>query len=106
MSSVQYAVDGRVARITLNRPDRGNGINRGLITELEQSVEGADLDPAVSVLLLSGNGKGFCGGYDLVQRAEGQGQPEGEADLGDAASAAVRARDEDFGDLGASTFKG
>jgi len=68
-----YEVDGRVARITLDRPARGNGITRGLVTELEQCVERADLDPAVHVLLLSGNGKGFCGGYDLVESAEGQG---------------------------------
>ncbi len=70
MSAVQYAVAERVARITLNRPERGNGINRALVTELERCVEEADLDPEVHVVLLSGNGKGFCGGYDLVQTAE------------------------------------
>jgi enoyl-CoA hydratase len=72
--AVEYEVDGRVARLTLNRPERGNGLTRGLIAELERSVERADLDPAVHVLLLSGNGKGFCGGYDLVESAEGQGR--------------------------------
>jgi enoyl-CoA hydratase/carnithine racemase len=72
MSVVQYALDGRVARITLNRPERGNGITRAMLTALERAVEQADLDPDVSVLLLAGNGKGFCGGYDLVQSAEGQ----------------------------------
>jgi enoyl-CoA hydratase len=73
-----YEVTGRVARITLNRPERGNGITRGLVTELEQCVEQADLDPAVHVILLAGNGKGFCGGYDLVESAEGQGRMGGE----------------------------
>jgi enoyl-CoA hydratase/carnithine racemase len=73
MSAVAYEVTGRVARMTLNRPERGNGITRGLVTELERCVERADLDPEVHVLLLSGNGKGFCGGYDLVESAEGQG---------------------------------
>jgi len=68
-----YEVTGRIARITLNRPERGNGITRGLVTELERCVEGADLDPAVHVILLAGNGKGFCGGYDLVESAEGRG---------------------------------
>ena len=87
MSAVQYAVDGRVARITLNRPQRGNGINRTMLAQLEQAVERADLDPAVSVLLLSGQGKGFCGGYDLVQSAESQGQLEGEGDGEDDAAA-------------------
>jgi len=69
-----YAVTGRVARITLDRPERGNGITRGLVSELERCVERADLDPDVHVILLAGNGKGFCGGYDLVESAEGRGR--------------------------------
>jgi len=72
--AVLYEVDDRIARITLNRPERGNGITRGLIEELTRHVESADLDPAVHVLLLSGNGPGFCGGYDLVESAEGMGE--------------------------------
>jgi enoyl-CoA hydratase len=71
--TLAYEVTGRVARITLDRPERGNGITRRLVSELEGCVEQADLDPAVHVLVLSGNGKGFCGGYDLVESAEGQG---------------------------------
>src|SRR5947209_19340355 len=70
MPALTYEVDGRVARITLNRPERGNGITRGLVVELERAVEEADLDPRVHVLVLAGNGKGFCGGYDLVESAE------------------------------------
>jgi enoyl-CoA hydratase len=72
MSDVEYAVADRVARLTLNRPHRGNGITGRLVSELEVFVERADLDPQVHVLLLSGNGKGFCGGYDLVEYAEGR----------------------------------
>jgi enoyl-CoA hydratase len=74
IESMIYEVTGRVARITLDRPERGNGITRGLLSELERCVEQADLDPAVHVILLAGNGKGFCGGYDLVESAEGQGR--------------------------------
>ncbi len=70
---VSYEVDGRVARLTLDRPERGNGITRRLVTELAAAVERADLDPAVHVMVLSGNGPGFCGGYDLVESAEGMG---------------------------------
>jgi enoyl-CoA hydratase len=73
MATVEYEVADQVARLTLNRPERGNGITRALVTELEQAVERADLDPSAHVLLLSGRGKGFCGGYDLVESAEGQG---------------------------------
>jgi enoyl-CoA hydratase len=74
VTAVSYQVTDRVARLTLDRPERGNGINRELVSDLERLVERADLDPAVHVLLLSGNGKGFCGGYDLVESAEGQGR--------------------------------
>lgn len=80
LRNVTYEVAERVARITLNRPERGNGITRGLIDEMERCVERADLDPAVHVMLLAGNGKGFCGGYDLVESAEG-GRGLGEEDL-------------------------
>jgi enoyl-CoA hydratase len=82
--ALRYEVDGRIARITLDRPARGNGITRGMIDELEECVERADLDPKVHVMLLSGNGPGFCGGYDLVESAEGLGAGEsgGEADAG------------------------
>lgn len=71
MPDVLYEVTGPVARLTLNRPRRGNGITRALLEELERAVERADLDPQVRVLLLSGAGPGFCGGYDLVVAAEG-----------------------------------
>ena len=68
--TMTYEVANRVARITLDRPDRGNGLVPKLMAELAECVERADLDPAVHVLLLAGNGKGFCGGYDLVASAE------------------------------------
>jgi enoyl-CoA hydratase len=74
---VNYEVRDRVAHITLDRPERGNGITAGLVTALAACVEQADLDPAVHVMLLSGNGSGFCGGYDLVESAEGMGVGEG-----------------------------
>jgi enoyl-CoA hydratase len=78
LQSILYEKTGRIARITLNRPERGNGITRGLVSELERCVEQADLDPAVHVIALSGAGKGFCGGYDLIESAEGQGRLGGE----------------------------
>jgi len=67
---VLYEKTGRIARITLNRPTRGNGITMDLPRELAECVERANLDPGVHVIALSGNGTGFCGGYDLVDSAE------------------------------------
>jgi enoyl-CoA hydratase len=77
--TLTYAAADGVARITLNRPERGNGITPQLLGELERAVEYADLDPAVKVILLAGNGKGFCGGYDLVETAEGMGGADSDA---------------------------
>ena len=70
---VRYEAGDRVARITLNRPERGNAITRELLSGLVECVERADLDPTVHVLLLAGEGTGFCAGYDLVESAEGMG---------------------------------
>src|ERR1041384_3902074 len=72
LRTLNYEKTGRIARITLNRPDRGNGITLEMPAEIAQSVERANLDPDVHVIALSGNGKGFCGGYDLVSSAEQQ----------------------------------
>ena len=71
-----YERDGRIARITLDRPERGNGITAAMPRELAACVERANLDPEVHVIALAGNGKGFCGGYDLVESAEGMGLTE------------------------------
>lgn len=65
-----YERSGKIARITLNRPERGNGITLSMPAELSACVERANLDPEVHVIALAGNGKGFCGGYDLVASAE------------------------------------
>ena len=73
LTAVRYEVAERVARITLDRPERGNALTPVLISELSACVERADLDPEVRVLLLAGSGSGFCGGYDLLESAEGMG---------------------------------
>ena len=73
LNTMTYAVTGRIARITLNRPQRGNAITQDLPRELAACVERANLDAAVHVIALAGNGTGFCGGYDLLQSAEQMG---------------------------------
>ena len=66
LETISYAREGRVARITLDRPERGNAITLAMPRELADCVERANLDPAVHVIALAGNGSGFCGGYDLA----------------------------------------
>ncbi len=73
LATMTYEVEGRIARITLDRPERGNGITFEMPRELSACVERANLDPEVHVIALAGNGTGFCGGYDLVASAEGKG---------------------------------
>ncbi len=73
LQTMRYEVDGRIARITLDRPERGNGITLEMPRELAACVERANLDPAVHVIGLAGAGSGFCGGYDLVASAERMG---------------------------------
>jgi enoyl-CoA hydratase len=70
LETMTYARDGRIARVTLNRPERGNGITLEMPRELAACVERANLDPEAHVIALAGNGTGFCGGYDLVATAE------------------------------------
>ena len=73
MTTVRYEKDGRIGRITLNRPEVMNAINDELPHELAAAVAEADADRDIHVMLLSGAGKAFCAGYDLVHYAEGNG---------------------------------
>ena len=70
-ATILYEILDGVARITLNRRERGNGITARMPVEIAECVERANLDPAVHAIALAGNGSGFCGGYDLVASAEG-----------------------------------
>ena len=65
LKTMTYEVTDRVARITFNRPEKGNAIIADTPLELSALVERADLDPDVHVILVSGRGEGFCAGFDL-----------------------------------------
>ena len=73
MSKVLLEKDGRIARITLNRPDVMNAIDDEVPTLIEDAINRAERDPGVHVVILSGNGPAFCAGYDLTYYAEGNG---------------------------------
>ncbi len=68
---VLYEVDDRVATITLNRPERFNAISETMPDDIARAFEYADDDDSVHVVILTGAGRGFCGGYDLKTYAEG-----------------------------------
>jgi enoyl-CoA hydratase len=63
--AVEYTTRGRIAFVTLNRPERLNAINGDLIAGLRDSVALANRDPEVRVIVLRGAGRAFCAGYDL-----------------------------------------
>jgi enoyl-CoA hydratase len=70
LKTMTYEVTDRVARITFNRPEKGNAIVADTPLELSALVERADLDPNVHVILVSGRGEGFCAGFDLSAYAD------------------------------------
>ena len=75
LKTMTYEVTDRIARITFNRPDKGNAIVADTPVELAACVERADLDPNVHVILVSGAGEGFCAGFDLAAYADGSSSP-------------------------------
>jgi len=60
-----YSVDGPVAVITLNRPERMNALTMVTHTELAQAIDEADKDEKVKVIVITGAGRGFCSGDDV-----------------------------------------
>lgn len=66
-----YAVDDRVATLTLNRPERHNALSQPLVDEIMAAVAQADADPEVRVLILTGaGGRAFSAGYDIKESAQ------------------------------------
>lgn len=62
---VLYSVEGRVARVTLNRPDKRNALNDALIAGIKEGLKKAAADEHVRAVVISGAGKDFCSGADL-----------------------------------------
>ena len=71
MAKVLNERDGRIARITLNRPEVMNAIDDELPDALADAVARADNDPDAHVIVLAGAGRAFCAGYDLTAYASG-----------------------------------
>ena len=81
---ILYAVDGAVARITLNRPEKRNALNDELIAGLKQSLREAESNQSIRAVLISGAGKDFCSGADLsaLQKISQASVTENVADAG------------------------
>jgi enoyl-CoA hydratase/carnithine racemase len=73
MSEVLYEKEGAIATITLNRPERLNAISGPMLTQLSERLIEADRDREVRAIILTGAGRGFCSGLDLIDASSGSG---------------------------------
>ncbi len=62
---LQIEHQGRVLRLTLNRPEKRNALNGALCEQLAEAIGNGDMDAGVGAILLTGAGKSFCSGMDL-----------------------------------------
>jgi methylglutaconyl-CoA hydratase len=65
-NKILYRVENKIARLTLNRPDKRNALDAEIINEIKAALKEAARDESVRVVLLTGAGKDFCSGADLV----------------------------------------
>lgn len=65
--SLLYHVEGHIAWITLNRPEKLNALNKPLWKELQKALQEADAADNVSVMALTGSGRAFCAGDDIAE---------------------------------------
>jgi enoyl-CoA hydratase/carnithine racemase len=71
LTALRYEVRDRKAYLTLDRPERLNAIDARMPGDIRRAVEAANDDPDVHVIVLQGEGRSFCAGYDLKAFAEG-----------------------------------
>lgn len=69
MTTLSVRLEGAVAEVSLNRPDRSNALNEAMWQELRAAMRWADAAPEVRAVVLSGAGKNFCAGIDLSMLA-------------------------------------
>ena len=65
LTTFDYAVDGAIARVTLNRPQALNTMNKAFWTEIITVFQAIDADPAIRVVILASTGRHFTAGLDL-----------------------------------------
>jgi enoyl-CoA hydratase len=70
--TVLYSRDGNVGIITLNRPERLNAINGGLLRDFIEQLETARKDKEAISVILTGAGRAFCAGEDLKESSAGK----------------------------------
>ncbi|MDQ6760067.1 MAG: enoyl-CoA hydratase/isomerase family protein [Acidobacteriota bacterium] len=63
---ILYDAENGIARLTLNRPDKRNALDREMLDEIAQVLRSSSEDKSVRVVIVTGAGKDFCSGADLA----------------------------------------
>lgn len=85
-TQIQYAVEGPVATITLNRPEKMNAFTRTMMDEIIAAIDATDADDSVRAVVFTGSGeRAFCAGADLTPEGGGHvfSDPNPVSDLSD-----------------------
>jgi 2-(1,2-epoxy-1,2-dihydrophenyl)acetyl-CoA isomerase len=70
---IKTEIDGKVFKITLNRPDKFNSFNREMALQLQDALDKANADTTVRAIYITGEGKAFCAGQDLSEAMDKSG---------------------------------
>lgn len=73
MEELLYEKDGAVATLTLNRPERLNAISPRMLEAISRRLLESDRDAEVRAIIVTGAGRGFCSGLDLIDATSGSG---------------------------------
>lgn len=68
--TIEFSINGAIAHIALNRPGKLNSINALMLSELDQILDYIETNDDILALVLSGNGRAFCAGFDLTAGIE------------------------------------
>ena len=98
--AIRYEVDGPVLTVTLNRPEKLNAYTATMGAEIEDAFDRASADDAVRVVILTGEGRGFCAGADISAGASSFDTSAGSPGATNFGAGNFGARDERGGGIG------
>ena len=70
---IQFEKIGAIGKVTLNRPDKFNAFVRGMALELQKKLDECNSDETIRCIIISGSGKAFCAGQDLIEATDPNG---------------------------------
>lgn len=67
---VLYEINGPIATVTFNRPDKLNALNAEVVDEFDKRIAQAGADDSIKVVLVAANGRAFSTGFDINDELE------------------------------------